>query len=85
MKLYTGDQPELRYKPGDHVGIFPGNSAELVEALLKRVEDAPSATETVAVETLEAGSTGEGLAGIQPLLGGRGGGEVDFEARFPSP
>ncbi|KAH0627743.1 hypothetical protein JD844_003884 [Phrynosoma platyrhinos] len=55
VQLRTGDQPELRYHPGDHVGIYPANSTELVDDLLQRVEDPPPPGETVAVETLEAG------------------------------
>ncbi|XP_054847151.1 nitric oxide synthase, endothelial isoform X2 [Eublepharis macularius] len=58
VKLLTGDQPELQYQPGDHVGIFPANCKELVEGLLERVEDPPPASETVAVETLEVETEG---------------------------
>ncbi|XP_063003631.1 nitric oxide synthase 3 [Elgaria multicarinata webbii] len=58
VQLQTGDQPELLYQPGDHVGIFPANRRELVEALLERVEDPPPAGESVAVETLESGADG---------------------------
>uniref|UniRef100_A0A803TQ28 Nitric oxide synthase n=1 Tax=Anolis carolinensis TaxID=28377 RepID=A0A803TQ28_ANOCA len=55
VQLQTGDHPELRYQPGDHLGIFPANSPELVEDLLERIEDPPPPGETVTVETLEAG------------------------------
>nr|XP_056713755.1 nitric oxide synthase, endothelial [Euleptes europaea] len=58
VKLLTGDQPELQYQPGDHVGIFPANRTELVEGLLERVEDPPPASETIAVETLDVESDG---------------------------
>ncbi|KAJ6666693.1 hypothetical protein lerEdw1_020417 [Lerista edwardsae] len=58
VKLHTGDQPELQYQPGDHVGIFPANSPELVQELLERIEDPLSACETLAVESLEAGTDG---------------------------
>ncbi|CAM9205250.1 unnamed protein product [Bubo scandiacus] len=36
-----GGQAELRYQPGDHLGVFPANRAELVRGLLGRVEDPP--------------------------------------------
>nr|XP_020655911.1 nitric oxide synthase, endothelial isoform X1 [Pogona vitticeps] len=58
VQLQTEDQPEMRYQPGDHVGIFPANSRELVEDLLARVEDPPPTEEAMAVETLEAGTEG---------------------------
>ncbi|XP_042331853.1 nitric oxide synthase, endothelial isoform X2 [Sceloporus undulatus] len=58
VQLQTGDNPQLSYLPGDHVGIFPANSTELVDDLLQRVEDPPPPNETVAVETLEAGLEG---------------------------
>uniref|UniRef100_A0A803SR96 Nitric oxide synthase n=1 Tax=Anolis carolinensis TaxID=28377 RepID=A0A803SR96_ANOCA len=58
VQLQTGDHPELRYQPGDHLGIFPANSPELVEDLLERIEDPPPPGETVTVETLEAGVEG---------------------------
>ncbi|XP_067326560.1 nitric oxide synthase 3 [Anolis sagrei] len=58
VQLQTGDHPELRYQPGDHLGIFPANSPELVQELLERIEDPPPPGETVTVETLEAGVEG---------------------------
>lgn len=62
VKLHTGDQPEFQYQPGDHVGIFPANRPALVQELLERIEDPLSAGETLAVESLEAGTDGEGGA-----------------------
>lgn len=60
VRLQTGDQPELQYQPGDHVSIFPANRAELVEALMGLVQDPPPAEEPMSVETLQAGTEGEG-------------------------
>ncbi|XP_061441724.1 nitric oxide synthase 3 isoform X2 [Rhineura floridana] len=68
VKLQTGNQPELEYQPGDHVGIFPANSTELVESLLERIEDPPSANESVVVETLEAGENPKRLWVPSPRL-----------------
>uniref|UniRef100_A0A670KIF4 Nitric oxide synthase n=1 Tax=Podarcis muralis TaxID=64176 RepID=A0A670KIF4_PODMU len=68
VQLQTGDQPELAYQPGDHVGIFPANNAELVDAILQRVEDPPPANEAVTVETLEAGESPKRLWVPSPRL-----------------
>ncbi|KAG8536519.1 hypothetical protein GDO81_026194 [Engystomops pustulosus] len=57
IKLNTEDQHELRYSPGDHLGIFPCNREELVQALLERVEDPPPANDTVQVETMDKDSS----------------------------
>ncbi|XP_066441474.1 nitric oxide synthase 3 isoform X1 [Eleutherodactylus coqui] len=56
IKLKTEGQNELRYSPGDHLGVFPCNREELVQALLERVEDPPPANDTVQVETLDKDS-----------------------------
>ncbi|KYO43818.1 nitric oxide synthase, inducible [Alligator mississippiensis] len=51
--LDAAGQPELQHEPGDHVGIFPANRADLVQELLERVEDPPPADDAVVVEALE--------------------------------
>lgn len=56
IKLNTDGQNELRYSPGDHLGVFPCNREELVQALLERVEDPPPANDTVQVETMDKDS-----------------------------
>ncbi|KAK1173522.1 nitric oxide synthase, endothelial-like [Acipenser oxyrinchus oxyrinchus] len=53
VRLDTGGQKELQYLPGDHLGIFPTNQDELVQAVLSRVFDAPPINETIGVEILE--------------------------------
>ncbi|MGH0118446.1 UNVERIFIED_CONTAM: hypothetical protein FKN15_054298 [Acipenser sinensis] len=53
VRLDTGGQKELQYLPGDHLGIFPTNQDELVQAVLSHVSDAPPINETVGVEILE--------------------------------
>ncbi|CAJ0941769.1 unnamed protein product [Ranitomeya imitator] len=57
IKLNTEGQDELRYSPGDHLGVFPCNREELVQALLERVEDPPPANDTVQVETMDKDSS----------------------------
>uniref|UniRef100_A0A8C5W8L8 Nitric oxide synthase n=1 Tax=Leptobrachium leishanense TaxID=445787 RepID=A0A8C5W8L8_9ANUR len=66
VQLSTGGQRELRYSPGDHLGVFPCNREELVMALLERVEDPPPANDTVQVETLDKESNRH-LAGNKML------------------
>ncbi|XP_073533292.1 nitric oxide synthase 3 isoform X1 [Phyllobates terribilis] len=57
IKLNTEGQDELRYSPGDHLGVFPCNREDLVQALLERVEDPPPANDTVQVETMDKDSS----------------------------
>uniref|UniRef100_A0A8D0GIK6 Nitric oxide synthase 3 n=1 Tax=Sphenodon punctatus TaxID=8508 RepID=A0A8D0GIK6_SPHPU len=58
VSLDTAGQQELRYQPGDHVGIYPANQPELVEELMEYIEDPPPVNESVAVEILEAPANG---------------------------
>ncbi|XP_069815380.1 nitric oxide synthase 3 isoform X2 [Dendropsophus ebraccatus] len=57
IKLNTDGQTELTYSPGDHLGVFPCNREELVQALLERVEDPPPANDTVQVEIMDKDSS----------------------------
>ena len=50
VKLDTGDNTELSYVPGDHVGIFPRNDEKMVEALLDKLSDVPDAEQIVNLE-----------------------------------
>uniref|UniRef100_A0A8C3P3J2 Nitric oxide synthase n=1 Tax=Chrysemys picta bellii TaxID=8478 RepID=A0A8C3P3J2_CHRPI len=61
LRLHTNGQQELRYQPGDHLGVFPGNHEDLVSALMERLEDAPPANQLVKVELLEERSTALGV------------------------
>ncbi|CAM5161012.1 unnamed protein product [Eretmochelys imbricata] len=61
LRLHTNGQQELRYEPGDHLGVFPGNHEDLVSALMERLEDAPPANQLVKVELLEERSTALGV------------------------
>lgn len=62
VRLHTNGNQELQYQPGDHLGVFPGNHEDLVNALIERLEDAPPANHMVKVEMLEERNTalGEG-------------------------
>lgn len=52
-----GGKEVLNYAAGDHVGIFPGNSHELVMGILKHLPNDPYASQSVRLEYLpEAGS-----------------------------
>lgn len=55
VKLSCEAGREVRYLPGEHIGIFPGNQPQLVSGLIARVKDAPPADQTVRLETCMAG------------------------------
>ncbi|NXG42365.1 NOS2 protein, partial [Psilopogon haemacephalus] len=55
VKLSCETAQEVHYLPGEHIGIFPGNQAELVQGLIARLRDAPPAGQTVRLETCAAG------------------------------
>lgn len=62
VRLHTNGNQELQYQPGDHLGVFPGNHEDLVNALIERLEDAPPANHVVKVEMLEERNTALGEA-----------------------
>uniref|UniRef100_A0A8D2QPY4 Nitric oxide synthase n=1 Tax=Zosterops lateralis melanops TaxID=1220523 RepID=A0A8D2QPY4_ZOSLA len=61
LRLHTNGHQELQYLPGDHLGVFPGNHEDLVNALIDRLEDAPPTNQVVKVELLEERSTALGV------------------------
>ncbi|KAK1328684.1 hypothetical protein QTO34_012259 [Cnephaeus nilssonii] len=63
VRLHTNGHQELQYQPGDHLGVFPGNQDDLVNALIERLEDAPPINQLVKVELLEERSTALGSKG----------------------
>lgn len=65
LRLHTNGHQELQYLPGDHLGVFPGNHEDLVNALIDRLEDAPPTNQLVKVELLEERSTALGNQGVQ--------------------
>uniref|UniRef100_A0A1A8U6L9 Nitric oxide synthase n=4 Tax=Nothobranchius furzeri TaxID=105023 RepID=A0A1A8U6L9_NOTFU len=61
VRLHTNNHDSLSYKPGDHLGIFPGNHEDLVTALIDKLEDAPPVNQIVKVEFLEERNTALGV------------------------
>ncbi|CAM4539437.1 unnamed protein product [Leuciscus chuanchicus] len=47
-----GNTEVLNFAPGDHVGIFPENSVELVDGIVKRLPDAPPINQSLHLESL---------------------------------
>uniref|UniRef100_A0A671KNY3 Nitric oxide synthase n=1 Tax=Sinocyclocheilus anshuiensis TaxID=1608454 RepID=A0A671KNY3_9TELE len=54
-----GNTERLNFVPGDHVGIFPGNSSELVADILKHLANAPPINQSLSLEFLSAYPDGE--------------------------
>ncbi|XP_051966525.1 nitric oxide synthase, inducible-like [Xyrauchen texanus] len=48
----NGNTEPLNFAPGDHVGIFPGNSPELVAGILRHVSNAPPINQSLRLEFL---------------------------------
>ncbi|XP_033901015.3 nitric oxide synthase 1-like [Acipenser ruthenus] len=61
LRLHTNDHEDLRYEPGDHLGVFSGNHEDLVTSLLDKLEDAPPVNQIVRVEFLEERNTALGV------------------------
>lgn len=58
VKLHCETDQEVHYLPGEHIGIFPGNQAELVHGIIAHVKDAPPADQTIRLETCIDGKLG---------------------------
>lgn len=50
--MTDGHTEALNFAPGDHVGIFPENSAELVDGIVKHLPDAPPINQSLHLESL---------------------------------
>ncbi|XP_041078618.1 nitric oxide synthase, brain-like [Polyodon spathula] len=61
LRLHTNNSEDLRYEPGDHLGVFSGNHEDLVTSLLDKLEDAPPVNQIVRVEFLEERNTALGV------------------------
>ncbi|KAL2088551.1 hypothetical protein ACEWY4_015450 [Coilia grayii] len=57
LEQQSGAEP-LAFAPGDHVGVFPGNSAELVTGILRHLTDAPPINQSLHVEFLHTSGSG---------------------------
>ncbi|CAN9512952.1 unnamed protein product [Ophioblennius macclurei] len=61
VRLHSNNHDSLSYRPGDHLGIFPGNHEDLVTALIDKLEDSPPVNQIVKVEFLEERNTALGV------------------------
>ncbi|XP_036382379.1 nitric oxide synthase, brain isoform X1 [Megalops cyprinoides] len=61
LQLHSNNHEGLRYQPGDHLGIFPGNHEDLVTSLIDKLEDAPPVNQIIRVEFLEERNTALGV------------------------
>uniref|UniRef100_A0A8C2I061 Nitric oxide synthase n=1 Tax=Cyprinus carpio TaxID=7962 RepID=A0A8C2I061_CYPCA len=51
VRLDANNHESLKYLPGDHLGVFPGNNEVLVTTLIEKLEDAPPINQIVKVDT----------------------------------
>lgn len=52
LEVSSDKKEALNYAPGDHMGVFPGNSPELVMGILKHLPNAPPTNQSVQLEYL---------------------------------
>lgn len=64
VRLDGNNHESLKYMPGDHLGVFPGNNEDLVTTLIDKLEDAPPVNQIVKVEFLEERNTALGNTNI---------------------
>lgn len=50
----------MAYEPGDHVGIFPANRAEIVDGIIKRLTGVTDPDETLQLQVLKEKQTQNG-------------------------
>lgn len=60
VRLDANNHESLKYLPGDHLGVYPGNNEVLVTTLIEKLEDAPPVNQIVKVEFLEERNTALG-------------------------
>ncbi|XP_046333206.2 nitric oxide synthase, inducible-like [Haliotis rufescens] len=60
VRLGTNSSTAMKYSPGDHVAIFPSNSPAMVEAILSRLHEAPSAGQIMRIEVMQEETTARG-------------------------
>uniref|UniRef100_A0A8C1PMD5 Nitric oxide synthase n=1 Tax=Cyprinus carpio TaxID=7962 RepID=A0A8C1PMD5_CYPCA len=61
VRLDANNHESLKYLPGDHLGVFPGNNEVLVTTLIEKLEDAPPINQIVKVEFLDERNTALGV------------------------
>ncbi|XP_057214123.1 nitric oxide synthase, brain [Triplophysa rosa] len=61
VRLDANNHESLKYMPGDHLGIFPGNNEDIVTTLIDKLEDAPPVNQIVKVEFLDERNTALGV------------------------
>ncbi|KAI2664960.1 Nitric oxide synthase, brain [Labeo rohita] len=61
VRLDANNHETLKYLPGDHLGVYPGNNELLVTTLIEKLEDAPPVNQIVKVEFLEERNTALGV------------------------
>uniref|UniRef100_A0A671R3Q4 nitric-oxide synthase (NADPH) n=1 Tax=Sinocyclocheilus anshuiensis TaxID=1608454 RepID=A0A671R3Q4_9TELE len=54
VRLDANNHESLKYLPGDHLGVFPGNNEVLVTTLIEKLEDAPPVNQIVKVDSLSS-------------------------------
>ena len=68
VKMETGGSSELTYVPGDHVGVYPANQAELVDGVLARLHNAAPPDQIIRTEFLHEVTTPLGELAISFVL-----------------
>lgn len=68
MRLDANNHESLKYMPGDHLGIFPGNNEDIVTTLIDKLEDAPPVNQIVKVEFLDERNTALGNTNIYAIF-----------------
>ncbi|XP_026468232.1 nitric oxide synthase, salivary gland-like [Ctenocephalides felis] len=61
IEIPKNSKDELKYEPGDHIGVFPENSSEIVNGLLERLEGAESPDSPVELQVLKETQTHNGV------------------------
>ena len=50
VRLDTQNNESLAYAAGDHLAIYPSNRAELVDALISKLQEAPDPDQPMTIE-----------------------------------
>nr|XP_006640988.2 PREDICTED: nitric oxide synthase, inducible [Lepisosteus oculatus] len=58
VELVRHGTQDLRYLPGEHIGVLPGNCAQLVSGVSEHLNDAPPSNQTLRLEVCPSTSKG---------------------------